>query len=169
MVNLEGCHVVKSKIGNKRKKSIELGKHSDPLGHKIDGVQYGNITWPCQSACNNFRIGVETASNTFHFGMSPSSILAGWFWSDLYGHDLRNTQVKQSKKEQGLFTGGKAGFGYQIVEGKKVKKPDEQKIIADIKRLKSRGKSYRYIANWLEDKKGVSYSFVGVKNIIEGS
>lgn len=81
----------------------------------------------------------------------------------------RIREVKQSKKEQGLFTGGKAGFGYKIVDGKKVKKPDEQKIIADMKRLKSRGKSYRYIANWLEDKKGISYSFVGVKNIIEGS
>jgi intein-encoded DNA endonuclease-like protein len=56
-----------------------------------------------------------------------------------------------------------------VVDGKKAKKPDEQKIIADMKRLKSRGKSYRYIARWLQDKKGVSYSFVGVKNIIEGS
>lgn len=52
----------------------------------------------CQSACNNFRIGVETASNTFHFGMSPSSVLAGGFWSDLYGHDLRNTQAILSTK-----------------------------------------------------------------------
>ena len=33
------------------------------------------------------RLGVETASNSFHLSMSPSSVLAGGFWSDLYGHD----------------------------------------------------------------------------------
>ena len=34
------------------------------------------------------RLGVETASNSFHLSMSLSSVLAGDFWSDLYGHDL---------------------------------------------------------------------------------
>jgi hypothetical protein len=29
-----------------KKESTELGKYGDPLGHKIYGVQYGNITWP---------------------------------------------------------------------------------------------------------------------------
>ena len=33
------------------------------------------------------RLGVETASNSFHLSMSLSSVLAGDFWSDLYGHD----------------------------------------------------------------------------------
>jgi hypothetical protein len=44
------------------------------------------------------RLGVETASNSFHLSMSPSSILAGGFWSDLYGHDLRNTPALSSTK-----------------------------------------------------------------------
>ena len=39
------------------------------------------------------RLVVETASNSFHLSISPSSILAGGFWSDLYGHDLRNMQA----------------------------------------------------------------------------
>ena len=44
------------------------------------------------------RLGVETASNSFHLSMSPSSIFAGGFWSDLNGHDLRNTQALFSAK-----------------------------------------------------------------------
>ena len=32
------------------------------------------------------RLGVETASNSFHLSVSLSSVLAGDFWSDLYGH-----------------------------------------------------------------------------------
>jgi putative DNA-invertase from lambdoid prophage Rac len=78
----------------------------------------------------------------------------------------RIREVKQSKKEQGLFTGGKAGFGYQVVDGKKAKKPDEQKIISEMKRLKSRGKSYRYIAKWLNERKGINLSFMSVRTII---
>ena len=44
------------------------------------------------------RLVVETASNSFHLSMSPSSVLAGGFWSDLYGYDLRNTQALFSTK-----------------------------------------------------------------------
>ena len=34
------------------------------------------------------RLGVETASNSFHLSMSPSSVLAGGIWSVLHGYDL---------------------------------------------------------------------------------
>ena len=37
------------------------------------------------------RLGVETASNSFHLGMQPSGIFAGGIWSDLHGHHCRNT------------------------------------------------------------------------------
>ena len=60
----------------------------------------------------------------------------------------------------------KPAFGYTIQEGVKVKKPEEQKIITEMKRLKTRGKSYRYIANWLNENKGVGMSFVGVKEVL---
>ena len=78
----------------------------------------------------------------------------------------RIREVKQLKKAQGKFTGGKPAFGYTIQEGVKVKKPEEQKIITEMKRLKTRGKSYRYIANWLNENKGVGMSFVGVKEVL---
>ena len=34
------------------------------------------------------RLGVETASNSFHLSMSPSSVLAGGIWSVLHGYNL---------------------------------------------------------------------------------
>src|SRR3989338_6673303 len=39
------------------------------------------------------RLGVETASNSFHLGMQPSGILAGGIWSVLHGHYLRDSQA----------------------------------------------------------------------------
>jgi DNA invertase Pin-like site-specific DNA recombinase len=78
----------------------------------------------------------------------------------------RIREVKQLKKSQGKFTGGKAGFGYEVIDGVKVAKKDEQKVISEMRRLKTRGKSYRYIATWLEKNKGVKMTFMGVKQIL---
>lgn len=78
----------------------------------------------------------------------------------------RIREVKQIKKAQGKFTGGKAGFGYEVIEGVKVANKDEQKVISEMRRLKGRGKSYRYIASWLKAKKDVEMSFMGVRNLI---
>ena len=78
----------------------------------------------------------------------------------------RIREVKQIKKSQGKFTGGKAGFGYEVINGVKAPKKDEQKVISEMRRLRTRGKSYRYIATWLEKNKGVVMSFMGVRAII---
>lgn len=79
----------------------------------------------------------------------------------------RIREVKQIKKSQGKFTGGKAGFGYEVIDGVKVAKKDEQKVISEMKRLKARGKSYRYIATWLEKNKGVKMTFMGVRGSLK--
>lgn len=79
----------------------------------------------------------------------------------------RIREVKQIKKSQGKFTGGKAGFGYQVKDGVKVANKDEQKVISEMRRLKSRGKSYRYIAGWLRAKKGVEMTFMGVRGLLK--
>ena len=81
----------------------------------------------------------------------------------------RIREVKQLKKAQGKFTGGKAGFGYEVIDGVKVIKKDEQRVISEMRRLKSRGKSYRYIASWLKAKKGVEMSFMGVRALLNNS
>jgi hypothetical protein len=39
-------------------------------------------------------------------------------------------------------------------------------LFSEMKRLKGRGKSYRYIAAWLEKNKGVEMTFMGVKGLL---
>jgi DNA invertase Pin-like site-specific DNA recombinase len=78
----------------------------------------------------------------------------------------RIREVKQIKKSQGKFTGGKAGFGYEVINGVKAPKKDEHKVISEMRRLRTRGKSYRYISSWLKAKKDVEMSFMGVKGIL---
>jgi len=55
-----------------------------------------------------------------------------------------------------------------VIDGVKVAKADKQKVIAEMKRLKARGKSYRYIASWLKAKKDLEMSFMGmgVRNLL---
>ena len=60
-----------------------------------------------------------------------------------------------------------AGFGYEVINGVKAPKKDEQKVISEMKRLKARGKSYRYIATWLEKNKGVKMTFMGVRGLLK--
>ena len=62
--------------------------------------------------------------------------------------------------------GGRRAFGFDIVDGVKVIKPEEQKVIIEMKKLKNHGKSYRYIANWLKIKMNIEMTFVGVRCIL---
>lgn len=78
----------------------------------------------------------------------------------------RIREVKQIKKTQGKFTGGKRAFGYDIVDSIKVPRIDEQLIITEMRRLKNKGKSYRWIEGWLLDKKNIKLSFMGVREIL---
>ena len=78
----------------------------------------------------------------------------------------RIREVKQIQKAQGKFMGGRRAFGFDIVDGVKVIKPEEQKVIIEMKKLKNHGKSYRYIANWLKIKMNIEMTFVGVRCIL---
>jgi hypothetical protein len=42
----------------------------------------------------------------------------------------------------------------------------EGELFSEMRRLKTRGKSYRYIATWLEKNKGEEMTFMGVRSII---
>lgn len=78
----------------------------------------------------------------------------------------RIREVKQIQKAQGKFMGGRRAFGFDIVDGVKVIKPEEQKVIIKMKKLKNHGKSYRYIANWLKINMNIEMTFVGVRCIL---
>lgn len=78
----------------------------------------------------------------------------------------RIREVKQIKKAQGKFTGGRRAFGYEVVDLVKVPKPDEQKIIAEMRSLRKKGTSYRGIEKWLSEKKNLSISAMGIRHIL---
>ena len=78
----------------------------------------------------------------------------------------RIREVKPIKKAQGKFTGDKAGFGYEVIDGVKVAKKEEQKVVSEMRRLKTLENSYRDIASWLKAETNVAISFMGKKNLL---
>lgn len=78
----------------------------------------------------------------------------------------RIREVKQIKKTQGKFTGGRRAFGYEVVDSMKVPKPEEQRIISEMRSLRKKGTSYRGIEKWLVEEKKISISAMGVRHIL---
>ena len=78
----------------------------------------------------------------------------------------RIREVKQVQKAQGKFTGGRRPFGFEVVDGVKVVKPEEQKVISRMKQLRTKGKSYGYIANWIKKSMDVNFTSMGIKSIL---
>jgi len=78
----------------------------------------------------------------------------------------RIREVKQMQKMQGKFCGGRRAFGYQIVDGIKVPRDDEQQIIQHMKAMKGSGASLRDIQAWLSASQGRTFSRMGVRDIL---
>jgi DNA invertase Pin-like site-specific DNA recombinase len=79
----------------------------------------------------------------------------------------RIREVKQMQKAQGKFVGGRRAFGYQIVDGRKQEREDEQRIISEMKLLRSAGNSYRSIASWLASNADVQMTPMGVRWVLQ--
>jgi DNA invertase Pin-like site-specific DNA recombinase len=78
----------------------------------------------------------------------------------------RIREVKQVQKAQGKFTGGRRPFGFEVIDGVKVVKPEEQKVISRMRALRTRGKSYGYIANWIKKTLDINFTSMGIKSIL---
>ena len=78
----------------------------------------------------------------------------------------RIREVKQVQKAQGKFTGGRRPFGFEVIDGVKVVKPEEQKVISRMKQLRTKGKSYGYIANWIKKTLDINFTSMGIKSIL---
>jgi len=61
----------------------------------------------------------------------------------------RISEVKQMRKSQGYFVGGRRGFGFNVKNGKKVPNIKEQKLIVEMKKKKANGESMLAINGWL--------------------
>jgi DNA invertase Pin-like site-specific DNA recombinase len=78
----------------------------------------------------------------------------------------RIREVKQLKKSQGKFTGGKRAFGYDVIDGVKVPREDEQAVIRQMSVMRLAGAGYRDIAEWMRDTQERKMTFMGVKRTL---
>lgn len=79
----------------------------------------------------------------------------------------RIKEVKQRRKDEGFYIGGRRGFGFNVVEGVKVPNVEEQKLLNQMKRMKEKGKTLKEIHQWLNVTKGIklAYSSMRIKII----
>jgi DNA invertase Pin-like site-specific DNA recombinase len=78
----------------------------------------------------------------------------------------RISEVKQMRKSQGYFVGGRRGFGFNVVEGKKVPNRKEQKLIQEMKKKKANGESMLAIHKWLNGEKGIKLNYSSLRQIL---
>jgi hypothetical protein len=78
----------------------------------------------------------------------------------------RIREVKQLKKAQGKFTGGRRAFGYDVIDGVKVPREDEQAVIAVMRQMRAAGSGYREIAEWMAATQERKMTFMGVKKTL---
>lgn len=78
----------------------------------------------------------------------------------------RISEVKQMRKSQGYFVGGRRGFGYDVVDGKKVPNQKEQNLIQEMKKKRVNGESMLAIHRWLNEEKGVKLNYSSLRKLL---
>jgi DNA invertase Pin-like site-specific DNA recombinase len=81
----------------------------------------------------------------------------------------RIREVKQLQKSQGKFTGGRRAYGFDIIDGMKVPRDDEQAVIQQMREMRTAGAGYRQIAEWMAANHERALSFMGVKRVLTQS
>lgn len=81
----------------------------------------------------------------------------------------RIREVKQMRKAQGKFTGGRRAFGFDVIDGVKVPREDEQVIIKEMAKMKADGCGYRDIAAWMAKTQERKMTFMGVKRTLNSA
>ena len=78
----------------------------------------------------------------------------------------RIREVKQMQKAQGKFTGGRRAFGYEVTDGVKVPREDEQIVIRQMAQMREAGATYRQLADWMASTQKRKMTFMGVKKTL---
>ena len=79
----------------------------------------------------------------------------------------RISEVKQMRKAQGYFVGGRRGFGFDVVDGKKVANTREQELIAVMKAKRKAGESLVSIHRWLNEEQGVKLAYSSLRMVLK--
>jgi DNA invertase Pin-like site-specific DNA recombinase len=78
----------------------------------------------------------------------------------------RISEVKQMRKAQGYFVGGRRGFGFDVVDGKKVPNKSEQKLIVQMQEMKKAGQSLISIHRWLRDEQDIKLAYSSLRLVL---
>ena len=78
----------------------------------------------------------------------------------------RISEVKQMRKAQGYYVGGRRGFGFDVVEGRKVQNRTEQELLAEMKMMREAGSSLLAIHRWLTQEKGVKLAYSSLRSAL---
>jgi putative DNA-invertase from lambdoid prophage Rac len=75
----------------------------------------------------------------------------------------RIKEVKQRRKAEGFYIGGRRGFGFDVVDGIKVPNTEEEKLLKQMKRMKEKGKTLKEIHRWLNEAKGRKLAYSSMR------
>ena len=78
----------------------------------------------------------------------------------------RIKEVKQRRKDEGFYIGGRRGFGFDVVEGIKVSNVEEQKLLNQMKRMKEKGKTIKEIHYWLNEVKNKKLAYSSLRVVL---
>lgn len=78
----------------------------------------------------------------------------------------RISEVKQLRKSQGYYVGGRAPFGYVKVDGRKAVDPDLQPIIQQMRDKRKEGLTLMAIKGWLEQTFGIRLGYSTIRQIV---
>jgi len=182
-----GLHLDESSVFVERGVSGGLEFNSRPEGSKLLGViQSGDILiFP--KLDRGFR-STRDALNTLHFlkerncnvhsidlggevtgngvGAIIFTILSAFASFERERIASRISEVKQMRKSQGYFVGGRRGFGFNVKDGKKVPNNKEQRLIAEMKKKKANGESMLAIHKWLNSDMGVKLNYSSLRGLL---
>jgi len=88
------------------------------------------------------------------------------FERERIGERIRD--AKRHQRRTGQFLGGDRPFGWRVGgDGVLIEDENEQRAIAEIRRLRSEGMSYRAISEHMRTEFGLSISHQGVKRVVD--
>jgi DNA invertase Pin-like site-specific DNA recombinase len=79
----------------------------------------------------------------------------------------RIRDVKRHLASQGVYSGGKRPFGYDIIEKRLVLNPREQEALALMRAMRTSAKTYREIAAQVETQFGMTMPAMTIKRILD--
>lgn len=79
----------------------------------------------------------------------------------------RIREVKQRRKADGFYIGGRRGFGFNVVDGRKQINLEEQKLINQMKKMLANGRGLTEIHKWLTQTKGVKLAYSSMRYAIQ--